>query len=438
MTYADAIHYIEGALKFGINPSLERIGAICRILGDPQLTYPTIQITGTNGKTSTTWMVSKLLSVSGLKTGCYTSPHLHSYRERITIDGVLVTEGGFARTLEEILPAIEEVRLEYGELTEFEILTAMAFHYFSRQEVDAAVFEVGLGGRWDATSMVRPRVAAITGISLDHTDRLGDTIEEIAWDKAHIIKSGCTAIIGDVPAGALEKIEERCETLKVPTRIFGKDFGPRDISIIKDEGALFSISGLFSSYDNILLPIFAGYQVANFTMAVAIVEAFTGRKIPLSTVIDSLAGLSCPGRFEVISKKPLIILDGAHNPDGIGMLVRGLPEAFKFKNLFVVLAISSDKDVEQILRLLAGYASLTVLTQNNSYRSASTDQLNDVARYTGNSYIIEPDLEKAIDKAVLQASVEDLVCITGSLYTVADAREILINNHIARKSAART
>ncbi|MBE0447508.1 MAG: bifunctional folylpolyglutamate synthase/dihydrofolate synthase [Actinobacteria bacterium] len=435
MTYQEAITYIEGALKFGINPGLEKIGAICELLGNPQLRYPTIQITGTNGKTSTTWMARKLLSASGLKTGCYTSPHLHSYRERIVIDGASMTRDDFAHTLKEIIPAIGQVRSKFGELTEFEILTAMAFYHFAVSGVDVAIFEVGLGGRWDATSMVRPKVAAITGVSLDHTDRLGNTVEEIAWDKAHIIKSGCIAVVGDMPAGAFVKIEERCASLNVPMKVFGRDFSPRNVSITKNKGSFFSINGLFSSYDDIMLSISGDYHVLNFTMAIAILEAFTGRKIATNTITDGLTGLSCPGRFELISREPLIVLDGAHNPDGVGMLIRGLSGAFEYRNLLVVLAISSDKDIEQMLRAFAEHASLMVLTQNNSYRSASANQLDDVARYTGNRYIIESGLEKAISIAISRASVEDLICITGSLYTVADAREILINNRLIHAPA---
>jgi len=438
MIYTDAIRYIEGALKFGINPGLEKIGAICELLGNPQLKYPTIQITGTNGKTSTTWMVRKLLTASGLKTGCYTSPHLHSYRERMTIDGALISEDDFAHTLQAVMPAIEKVRSEYGDLTEFEILTAMAFYYFKESGVDVAVFEVGLGGRWDATSMVRPKVAAITSIALDHTDRLGNTVEEIAWDKAHIIKSGCAAIVADVPAGALGEIKERCASQGAPIKVLGRDFGPYDISIVKDEGSVFSINGLFSSYNNVRLPVFGEFQVSNFTMAVAILEAFTGRAVDQVIMDSGLAGMSCPGRLELVSKNPLVVLDGAHNPDGIRMLVGVLPKAFGYKNMIAVLSISSDKDIEQMLGELAKNASLMVLTQNKSYRSASADQLIDIARSTGNSYIIEPDLNKAIDIAISGASVDDLVCITGSLYTIADAREILVNNRIAYVSAAQS
>ncbi|MHB8840712.1 MAG: bifunctional folylpolyglutamate synthase/dihydrofolate synthase [Candidatus Aquicultor sp.] len=426
MTYDEALNYITGALQFGINPGLQKIEAVCEALGNPQLKYPTIQITGTNGKTSTTWMTRKLLSAAGFKTGCYTSPHLHTYRERFSIDGETISEDDFAAALEGIMPALDEVKEEHGELTEFEILTAMAFYYFAVSRVDVAVFEVGLGGRWDATSVVRPKVAAITGISLDHTDRLGNTVEEIAWDKAHIIKEGAMAVIGDVPAGALDVIQERCALVDAPMRLFERDFGPCDVSIIKNEGSRFSINGVQASYQNIPLPVFGGYQVLNFTMAVEILEAFKGQKIEDGVIDNAVIGLACPGRFELFERNPLVVLDGAHNPEGMGMVVHGLPQAFSYKNLIVVLSVSSDKDIEQMLTILINEASILVLSQNESYRSASVSQLNDVASRTGNSYIIEPDLEKAIDMAIAKASPEDLVCITGSLYTVADAREILL------------
>ncbi|OIO83891.1 MAG: hypothetical protein AUK32_09330 [Candidatus Aquicultor secundus] len=437
MNYNQALDYITSALQFGINPGLRKIEAVCELLGNPQLTYPTIQITGTNGKTSTTWMTGKLLSAAGLKTGCYTSPHLHTYRERFSIDSEMISEDDFAATLTGIMPALDKVKEEYGELTEFEILTAMAFYYFAVSRVDVAVFEVGLGGRWDATSVVRPKVAAITGISLDHTDRLGNTVEEIAWDKAHIIKEGATAVIGDVPVGALKVIEERCALVGAPMRLFERDFGPRDVSIVKNEGPRFSINGLHASYRNIPLPVFGGYQVLNFTVAIEILEAFKGQKIEAGVIDNAVMGLICPGRFELVAKDPLVVLDGAHNPEGIGMVVHGLPQAFAYKNLIVILSVSSDKDIEQMLSILMNEASILVLSQNNSYRSASASQLNDVASHIGNSYIIEPDLEKAIDTAIAKASTEDLVCVTGSLYTVADAREILLRRKdLASKESA--
>ena len=436
MNFAEAISYIEGALKFGINPGLEKIRAICERLDNPQLKYPTIQITGTNGKTSTTWMSRTLLTTSGLRTGCYTSPHLHTYRERITIDGELITEEDFARALYDIMPAVEKVRAEYGELTEFEILTAMAFYHFAVSGVDVAVFEVGLGGRWDATSMVQPRVAAITSIALDHTDRLGETVEEIAWDKAHIIKRGSIAIIGETPPGAFEKIKERCEAQDVSMILYGRDFSSRGVSILKNEGSSFSIDAMFGIYEDIRLPVFGDYQVSNFTLAVVIVETFTGHRIEEDTLHSSLVAVTCPGRLEFVSSNPAVVLDGAHNPDGMAMLLAGLPKAFDYDRLLVVLAVSNDKDIKQMLETLGANAHKLILTQNTSYRSASVNQLNDIAMSVTNSYSIEADLEKAIDKAVSMAGARDLVCITGSLYTVADAREILVNKRMSYKSTA--
>jgi len=433
MIYSEAISYITEALKFGINPGLEKIEAICRLLDNPQLKYPTIQITGTNGKTSTTWMLRRLLTASGLKTACYTSPHLHSYRERFTIDGEMIPKEDFAATLEAVKPAVDKVREGYGELTEFEILTAMAFYHFAKAQVDVAVFEVGLGGRWDATSVVQPRVAAITGVSLDHTDRLGETVEEIAWDKAHIIKSASVAVVGDVPQGAMDQIEDRCTTVGASLKRFGKDFSYKDVSILKNEGSRFSIKGMFGDYDEISLPVFGAYQVPNFTMAISILEAFIGKRISSEVIKNATSGLVCPGRFELVGNDPLVVIDGAHNPEGISMVATGLLRAFDYEKLLVVLAISSDKDIEKMLGILAGHTSLLVLSQNSSYRSASANQLTDIARSSVKRYIIEPDLEKALNLAVGSAGERDLVCITGSLYTIAEAREILLKKAVSSR-----
>lgn len=426
MNFDEALNYITNALQFGINPGLEKIEAICKELGGPQLAYPTIQITGTNGKTSTTWMLRKLLTATGLKTGCYTSPHLHSYRERISVDGELISEEDFAASLEAVMPAVEKVKTSHGDLTEFEILTAMAFNYFAVQKVDVAVFEVGLGGRWDATSVTRPKVSVITGISLDHTDRLGDTVEKIAWDKAHIIKTGSTAVVGMTPEGALDVIKERCHAIGAEMKLFGRDFLPKDVAVAKNEGSRFAVSSIFGTYEDIKLPVFGIYQVLNFTTAVAALETFREEAIDIERLRPAIAELSCPGRFELVRRDPLVVLDGAHNPEGIQMVVEGLPQSFDYRNLVAVLAVSSDKDIEKMLNILAKHASVLVLSENYSYRSASAGELTDIARNTGNSYIIEPDLAKAIQTAVSKASPTDLVCVTGSLYTVADAREILL------------
>jgi dihydrofolate synthase/folylpolyglutamate synthase len=425
MTFDDAIEYITDALKFGINPGLEKIEAVCSMLGNPQLKYPAVQITGTNGKTSTAWMTSSLLTATGKKTGCYTSPHLHSYRERIAIDGEIISEQDFTETLYAIKPALEDTKNRHGDLTEFEILTAMAVYYFAEVAVDAAVFEVGLGGRWDATSVVNPRVAAITGVSLDHTNRLGETVEEIAWDKAHIIKTGCVAVVGNMPPEALKKVEDRCKSVGVETKLLFRDFWFNDIEIIKNKGSRFSIEGVFAKYDDVKLPVFGTFQEYNFTMAVAVCESFFGTAIESRAIDRAGVGIVCPGRFELLSKNPLVVLDGAHNPEGIGMVVDSLPKAFDFKKLHVVLAVSNDKDIEQMLEILTPDVATLILSRNNSSRSASLERLTDIAIRSGNSYSIEPDLRKAIDLVMHIAAAEDLVCITGSFYTVADARELL-------------
>ncbi|MDI6716661.1 MAG: folylpolyglutamate synthase/dihydrofolate synthase family protein [Actinomycetota bacterium] len=431
MTYNDAIVYITDALKFGINPGLQKIKKVCNLLDDPQLKYPTIHITGTNGKTSTAWMIARLLMKSGLKTGCYTSPHLHSYRERISINGQMISEDDFAKSLMAIKPALEKAKAEHGDLTEFEILTAMAFHYFAERKVDVAVFEVGLGGRWDATSVIQPKVAVITGIALDHTDRLGNTIEEIAWDKAHIIKQGCIAVVGNAKDGALEQIKDRCKSERAHMKLLGKDFSAYNVSIYKNKGSHFSIDGIFARYEDINLRALGKYQIGNFTMAVAALEAFNGAAVDVNLLREAASEIICPGRFELVARQPMVVLDGAHNPDGLKALIEELPQFFTFSNLLVVLAISNDKDIKNMLRLLENHASLIIFTKNQSPRSADISQLANVVSQTRNSYIIEPSLEKAINLAISMASMVDLICVTGSLYTVADAREILVGRNVS-------
>ncbi|MCL5292932.1 MAG: bifunctional folylpolyglutamate synthase/dihydrofolate synthase [Actinobacteria bacterium] len=420
MTFDQAIDYITKALKFGINPGLEKISAACSALGRPQERYPVIQITGTNGKTSTARMAAAVLREHGFKVGLYTSPHLSSYTERIAVNGVEIDEEDFAAAVSAVKPVLDQVSARMGELTEFEILTAAALNHFAVGQVDAAILEVGLGGRWDATSVSRPKISIVTNVDLDHADRLGNSIRKIAWDKAHIIKEDSVAIGGDLMPEALAQIESRCRAVDAELRLFGKDFRILD-SLTIDRCAIVSIEGIFGIYRGLNLKVLGEFQRINAAVAIAACEAFVEGPLLESGIAKALSEVLCPGRMEIISYEPVVLVDGAHNPAGMRELISSLKESYGGSRLVVVLSVSSDKDLEGILSVLAPSVDRLILTQNKSYRSASVAELASSAGSIPCE--TEPDMSKAIERG-LECANGGIVVVTGSLYAVGEARDI--------------
>ena len=303
MTYDDAVATLEGALKFGMNPSLEPIAAMCAAMDEPQKRYRCIQIAGTNGKSSTTRMIAALLHAQGLRVGLYVSPHLVKYPERIEIDGHVVNDEAFARGIEAALDAAARAGVQ---ATEFELLTAAALWLFAQEGVDWAVLECGLGGRWDATSVVNPQVAVITGVALEHTAILGDTIEKIAGEKAAIIKPGCKAVFAHDLA-AREVFERRAQDVGVPY-----SYAKLDATRALDDELAY-------------MPV---YQRSNLATALAAVAAALGHAPSMASVRAALNELVIPGRFEVLCCNPLVIIDAAHNPQSAHALAEELQRFF--------------------------------------------------------------------------------------------------------------
>jgi len=424
MNFVKANEYINSLGHNEINPGLKRIKALCEKIGNPQNNFSVIQITGTNGKTSTARIISSLLSAHGLKTGIYTSPHLNSIIERFEIDGKLISNDDFAASLTKIMPSINEVNEKFfpDKLSYFETVTALAFVLFRDKRVDCAILEVGMGGRWDATSVSSPKVSVITNVELEHTDRLGDTVSQIAWEKAHIIKRGSTAIIGKLSVEALRIIKGRCLSEKVDLKIFGKDF-----SLIEKDTRSFSIDGLYGRYDNLFLNLLGRNQLENASLAVAASEAFFKKPLFVEKMRMGLNGARCPGRLEVLSKKPLVILDGAHNPAGAKELARSLKNDFTYDDLILVFAILRDKDIKGIIEELIPAASFVILAKNKNERCASCEFLR---RYVGDAkYKCAKNISDALQIALKKAKLSDLICVTGSLSTVAEARELLLKKY---------
>ena len=419
---------------------LSRIEGLLDLLGSPQRAYPAIHITGTNGKTSTARMIDTLLRAHGLRTGRYTSPHLQSVRERISIDGEPVTEDEFVGIYEEVAPvaAFLDQRSAGETLTYFDMTTAMALTAFADAPVDVAIVEVGLGGADDSTNVLQAGTCVITPISLDHTQWLGDTIADIAMAKAGIIHRGATVVSAAQPAEAMRPLLERCVEVEATVAREGEEFGvlTRTIAV---GGQLLSFQGLGGVYDDVFLPLHGAHQAQNAALALAAVEAFLGagagtRQLDPDVVRAGFAEATSPGRLERVRSAPTILLDAAHNPHGMNATVEALREEFSFTRLVVVLGVLADKDVPAILDLLEPVADAVVCTRNSSPRAMPADELGRLATeaFGEDRVSVEPDLPDAIEKAVVLAESDlDIlsgagVLITGSVVTVADARRLLV------------
>ncbi len=420
---------------------LSRIEALLDLLGSPQRAYPAIHLTGTNGKTSTARMVDALLRAHGLRTGSYTSPHLATVRERISIDGSPVTEEKFVEIYEEVAPVANFLDQRGAEesLTFFDVTTAMALAAFADAPVDVAVVEVGLGGAEDSTNVLQANTCVITPIGLDHTEWLGDTIEDIAAAKAGIIHPGATLICAAQPTEAMRPILERCVEVGATIAREGTEFGIQSRELAFG-GQLLSLQGLSGMYDDVFVPLHGAHQAQNAAVALATVEAFLGagantRQLEPETVREGFAGATSPGRLERVRTAPTILLDAAHNPHGMTATVAALQEEFAFGRLIAILAVLVDKDVTGMLEVLEPVVDAVVCTRNSSPRAMAADVLGGLAvEVFGEDRVrVESYLPDAIEAAVelaesdMDSSLAGVgIVIAGSVITVADARTLLV------------
>ena len=416
----------------------ERIVGLLDLLGEPQRAYPSIHLTGTNGKTSTARMIDSLLHAFGLHTGRYTSPHLETVRERIALDGEPVSEERFAGVYQEVAPLAELVDQRSAEpLTYFEMTTALAFAAFADAPVDIAVVEVGLGGAEDATNVLQAPVCVLTPIGLDHTEWLGETVEEIAWAKAGIIHPGATVVSAAQEEEAARPILERCADVGATIAREGSEFGVLRRAVAVG-GQVLTLQGLGGVYEEIFIPLHGAHQAQNAAVALAAVEAFLGagaeRQLNVETVREGFAGASSPGRLERVRTAPTVLLDGAHNPQGMAATAAALQEEFAFSRLIAVLAVLADKDAESLLELLEPVVDAVVVTRNSSPRAMPVAELASLAEEIFGPERVEAaeQMPDAIEVAVSLAETDvpgELsgvgVVITGSVVTVADARKLL-------------
>ncbi|PRQ11694.1 dihydrofolate synthase [Corynebacterium sp. 13CS0277] len=437
-----------------IDPSLSRMEELMDILGSPQLAYPTIHVAGTNGKTSTVRMIESLVRAFARRTGRTTSPHLQLVTERIAIDGVPLSPKDYVRTWREIQPYVEMVdaRSEAAggpRMSKFEVLTAMAFAAFADAPVDVAVVEVGLGGRWDATNVVRSDVAVITPVGLDHQDYLGETIEEIAAEKAGIIKPRWdmgdlltppdnVAIVGAQEPAAMKVILERAVEADAAVARFGQEFGVIDSSLAVG-GQRISLKGLGGEYEDIFLPLAGEHQAANAACALAAVEAFfgagPGRLLDHDRVREGFAAVESPGRLERVRATPTVFVDATHNPHGAKALAKALDRDFDFRRLIGVVAVLGDKDARGILDALEPVLTEVVITENSSPRALPAEELAEMAReiFGEERVHVADTLTGAVALAVELAEESDEpggqvsgsgVIVTGSVVTAGEARTL--------------
>ncbi|MBO4165450.1 bifunctional folylpolyglutamate synthase/dihydrofolate synthase [Micromonospora sp. MMS20-R2-23] len=417
---------------------LDRIEMLLDLLGSPQRAYPSIHLTGTNGKTSTARMIDSLLRAFGLHTGRYTSPHLETVRERISLDGEPVDEERFVATYREVKPLADLVDQRSAEpLTYFDLTTALAFATFADAPVDVAVVEVGLGGAEDATNVLQAGVAVLTPIGLDHTEWLGDTLEDIALHKAGIIHSGATVIAAAQEEEAARPILERCAEVGATVAREGAEFGVLRRAVAVG-GQVLTIQGLGGVYDEVFLPLHGAHQAQNAAVALAAVEAFLGagakRQLDIEAVREGFAATSSPGRLEKVRNAPTVLLDGAHNPHGMAATVTALQEEFAFSKLVGVLAVLGDKDAAGLLELLEPVLDSLVVTRNSSPRAMPAEELAELATevFGPDRVQVADEMPDAIEAAVAEAEYDvpgELsgvgVLVTGSVVTVADARRLL-------------
>ncbi|TPV53085.1 bifunctional folylpolyglutamate synthase/dihydrofolate synthase [Pseudarthrobacter phenanthrenivorans] len=425
-----------------MEPRLAPLFRAMDVLGEPNKAFPIIHVTGTNGKTSTARMIESVLRAHGLSTGRYTSPHLTKVTERISIDGHPVSDETFVRIWDEIRPYLQIVDSELEaegqpRLTYFECLTILGFAIFADQPVNVAVIEVGLGGITDATNVGDGQVSVITPISLDHTDLLGDTTEDIAHEKAGIIKPGGYLISAAQPLDAAQVLLEKAKDVGVPFRFEGVEFGVESRTVAVG-GQMVTIQGIAGRYPELLVPLHGAHQAQNAAVAVAALEAFFGgeKELDFEVLQEGFAGVTSPGRLEVVRTAPTIIVDAAHNPDGIKASAAALQEAFTFTRLVPVVGVLKEKDAEDILRQLkeslGGLAEEFCFTQSNSPRAVPAAELAELAVELGfgeDSVHIAEKLDDALEWAVERAEANDDlsggVLVTGSITLVAEARILL-------------
>ncbi len=420
-SYRDTLRYLYGIERRGIRPGLKRIEALVSALGKPHREYPSVLVAGTNGKGSTSAMITSVLNEAGFKVGLFTSPHLVRFNERIRIGNSEITDREVASVAEKVRATMEKTKA-CRDATFFEVTTAMAFEYFKEKNVDLAVLEVGMGGRLDATNVVTPLVSVITNIGYDHERFLGKDVGGIAVEKAGVIKEGSPVVCGVEGARTAGLIQGITRKRGSEFYLMGRDFG------FVPSGRMFDYWADKNSFKGLGLNLRGPHQLKNASCATKALELLwqRGFNVREKALRRGFKKVVWPGRFEVLTKTktPAVVLDCAHNVPGAEALAHALGE-FRFKRLFIVLGVMVDKDIAGIARSLLPLAHTVILTQPRVKRAAPVDMLGDEAGGYARSTLARKTVSGALRLALKEAAEEDAVCVTGSVFTVGEARRYL-------------
>lgn len=426
MKYEEAMKYITEVGNFGSNYGLERTYKLLEHLGNPERDLKLIHIAGTNGKGSTTSMITEILMGEGYKVGMYTSPFIEEFEERIQINRNNIPKESLAILMDEIKVAVDKViEAGYNHPTEFEIITVLMLLYFKKENIDFGVIEVGLGGTLDSTNVIKPIIQVITSISFDHTNLLGNTLDKIAREKAGIIKKGIPTVIYPQQEEVLKVIKNKC---------FEMD---SELYIANNENLKFkNIVNLDKPYQllkynneiDILLPLLGEHQIINLSVAMQAIEVLNNKNIidiSIANIVKSIKNVSWKGRLEVLSNNPYVVIDGAHNIQGIKTLSRNIKKYFKYENLYLILGILADKDVEEMIKIITPMAKKVYSVTPNSIRGELAESLKDeVSKFNKNCKAFDK-YEEAYLEALNDASEKDLILASGSLYMIGDMRKII-------------
>ncbi|MDF2840379.1 MAG: FolC bifunctional protein [Clostridia bacterium] len=427
MNFNQTVHYIENSMRFGCRPGLARTANLLELLGNPHKNIKCIHIAGTNGKGSTLAMISNIMKHSGYQVGTYTSPHLYKITERMVINGNQISEEHFVKYANMVIDKMKTMEEQNMEVpTQFEMLTAMAFLYFEEMKVDAAVIEVGLGGMYDATNVIEAMLSVITSISYDHMDILGDTIEQIAAEKAGIIKKGATVVLYPQIYKEVEQVVEQVciEKSAKLIKVSPAQANPLEFDIM---GQSFDFAYGDKKIENLQVPLLGDHQIKNSTVAItaAIELSKLGFDISDESIRAGLATVEWPCRLSVISKEPLIIIDGAHNEDGVNSLKDAINKYLTNKKIILVLGMLGDKNYSYAVQELAPLAKRIIATEPISPRALKAEDMADMVKKYNQEVEAEADIVTAIEKAKKSAGQEDVIIICGSLYLAGSAYEYL-------------
>ena len=432
MNYQECIHYLEKEVGFGSVPGLERIELLCKKLGNPEQKISVIHIAGTNGKGSAVAMLASILKEAGYRVGTYTSPHLERYNERYLINGEEISDAAFAEEITLMKEVCEELAAEGKPVpTLFEIVTGAAFHYFHKQKVDVLIAEVGLGGRFDATNIVpSPILSIIMTISIDQTDYVGDTIEKIPAEKSGIIKKKCPVVLYSQDEIVYNIMKDAADRLDAP--FYCLNDAEIDVASQTLEGTVFSVKNKSMSLENLKLSLLGSYQIGNCLAVLQACSVLNERGLSLSeeAVRKGLENVRWAGRMEICGREPLVILDGAHNTDGIAQLAKSLSVYFKDKKVTLILGVLGDKEYTKMAEHILPHADSVILTEPHSERKLDVFSLaRSISNHNGAIYT-EKEIEDAYEKARSITPADGIILCCGSLYMIGAMRTYITNRSL--------